>query len=134
MFVTLIIKSIYMRVYLNNFLIKSRFFVRLLFSFFLFFSPCYSVYKSTLLLLSLLLLLILHSSIITIINVFVIKNLTLSLLFPLLLVFLFLLLLLILLYLLAIVSFSLCCYSYQGNIAIIYSFVNFLICTFVFHL
>ena len=69
----------------------------------------------------------------SLINVFVIRNLALSLLLPLLLVFLFFLLSLMLLYLFVIVSFSQCCYSFQINIAIIVSFVNFLIYTFVFH-
>ena len=75
-----------------------------------------------------------NSSIMTVINASVIKNLTLSLLLPLLAVFLFFLLLLILLYLLVTVSFSQCCYSYKVNIAIIVSFANFLIYTFAFHL
>ena len=78
----------------------------------------------------LLLLLITNSSIITLINVFVIKKLKLPLLLPLLLLFLFFLLLLILLHLFVIVSFSQCCYSYQVRIAIIVSFVSFLIYTF----
>ena len=71
---------------------------------------------------------------ITTINVFIVKNLTLSTLLPLSLVFLFFLLLLILLYLFLIVSFSQWCYSYQVNIAIVASFVNFLIYTFAFYL
>ena len=73
-----------------------------------------------------------NSSIITIINVFVMKNLILSSLLPLWLVFLFFLL--ILRYLFVIVFFSQCCYIYQANVATIVSLVNFVIYTFAFHL
>ena len=96
---------------------------------FVFFSPCYPVYKSTLLLL-LLLLLILP---LALLSIFLsLKNFTLSLL--LISAFLFFLILLILLYLFVIVFFSQCCYSYQVNIAIIVSLANFLIYTFDFYL
>ena len=100
-----IIKIIPIRVYLTNFLIKSRLFVCLLFSLSFFLHAIPSISR----LYYYYIVIITNSSIITIINVFVIKNLTLLLL-PLLLVFLFLLLL-ILLYLFGIVSFSQCCCS-----------------------
>ena len=120
--------SISMRVYLTNLLIKS--------SLFALFSLCCSIYKLTFLLLLLLILLIFPFSLL---------SMFLSLktlhyhnyyhyyaLLPLLLVFMFLLVF-TLLYLFGIVSFSQCCYSYQINIAIIVSFVNFLIYTFAFN-
>ena len=128
MFVTLIIKNISMRVYLTNFLIKSSFFVCLLLFFFS------RLFRLQVNFITVIIVIITNSSIITIINVFVIKHLTLSLLLPLLLVLLFFLLLLISLYLLVFFSFSQCCYSYQVNMAITVSFVNFLIYTFAFHL
>ena len=112
MSVILIIKNISIRVYLTNFIIKSGFF----------FSMLFHVYVNFI-------TVIINSFIITIINIFVTKNLKISSLLPLLLVFLFFLLLLILLYLFVIVSYSQCCYSYQVNITIV-SFVNFLIYTF----
>ena len=66
---------------------------------------------------------IINSSIITIINAFVIRNFTLSSLLPLSLVFLLFFLLLILLYLFVVVSYFQCCYSYQVKITIIVSLV-----------
>ena len=104
-------KIISLRVYLTNILIKSTF--ACLFSFF---SSlwCYSVYKSTLLLL----LLLIINVITIVINIFVLLinywyyyNCSLLFLFSMLLYF----------------------YSYQVNLAIIVSFVNFLIYTFAFH-
>ena len=104
-------KIVSLRVYLTNILIKSTFVC--LFSFF---SSlwCYSVYKSTLLLLLLLIIIVIT----IIINIFVLLinccyyyNCSLLFLFSMLLYF----------------------YSYQVNLAIIVSFVNFLIYTFAFH-
>ena len=116
-----------MRAYLTNFSVKFGF---------AFCSPCYSVYKPSLLVLLLLLLLILPLSLLSLL--LPLKILLFSLLLSLLLVFLFffllllLLLLLILLYLFVIVFYFYCCYSYQVNITIvvsIISFVKFLIYT-----
>ena len=123
MLATLIIKNISMRFYPTNFLTRSTFF-----------SLCFSVCKSSVLLLVNLFWLNLP---LPILSLFLwLKTLSLSSLLPLLvLLLLLLLLLLISSYFFVIVSIFHCFYSYLVNITIIVcivSFINFLIYTFAF--